>query len=432
MFSFSSHASLEVDQVRETLHNLYQLRHVASTGDEVYVTDHAIATSAEGTTRQKVYNYMSTWCGWSRDLDHLPILTKKIVAFIKSDSSFQISEKEVVEAIQGLGTLLSVKGQNSQLCSQIEQGLNDLNSALVMIESRQEKFETSVQAEKKVGAWLSYAWSHYVPNLSLPGLASMAANQLSHSLSNWGYFAKSSSHPLYGKAEQRLHAFIHPHSEENSPALMQKIREFMVDPSLTKKVEIAMPKTEGRLNVPEQFFVDCTRFRKIFLNNQLIYDLIDQPVKGNEIAWAMVQGMGQKVFERLGSVVHQSLVADQVVAWMLNYWPQEWYESESPFSKAHFMQAESFCFTIDVQDQLIKVDAKVPLVLNVAVDGIDGNDEVQAVGYVMIHRQLTFLKKDLEEDMEALSLEERLPSLTVKHAISGFCSSLDEARSHFS
>ncbi len=432
-----SHQQLEVDQVREVLHNLYQLRHVASTGDEVYVADHAIVTSSEVTTRQKVYNYMSTWYGWSRHLDSLPLLTKKIELFIKADSRFQISEKEVVEAIQGLGSLLSVKGHDSQVRNQIEEGIKDLNTALLMIESRQQDHlvESSPQNDQVVGkgtALLSHGWSHYIPNLSLPGLMSLAANQLNHSLSNWNYFSKK-AHPLYSKTEQQLRPLIYPHSEENPSAFMQKIREFMVDPELTKKMEIALPKSierQGTLIVPEQFFVDSTRFRKIILNNKLLYDLkADQPAKGNEIAWAMVQGLGQKVFERLGSVVHQSLVADQVVAWMLSL-PQEWYEQDSPFSHAHFMQAESFSFVIDVQDELVKVDSKIPLVFNVAVD-VDETREVQSVGYVMIHRQLTFVKKELEDEMKAVSSEERLPSLTVKHAISGFCSSLDEAYSHF-
>jgi hypothetical protein len=159
------------------------------------------------------------------------------------------------------------------------------------------------------------------------------------------------------------------------------------------------------------------------------------PSSSNRISAEMAKEFGSPLFQRLGPIVHQSLIADQVVKWLVKDIPIEWGESDSPFQQSYISQADGFHFTINTTEETIQIKAKIILKFAAVVNEkiIESyklpKKENQEIGYLVINRLISVRKDHLLEDLESLSGEDLLPSLSVKQTVSDFYPTLQEADS---
>ncbi|WP_154017926.1 hypothetical protein [Candidatus Protochlamydia phocaeensis] len=453
---FSS--SINLDQARTILHGFKDLVHVESTPSDLYLASHTVAVvpSSTRSSMQKVSDYLSTWSGWTQDLSYLPTLTNKVKIFVQNAfegrQNIDLKENEIQEAIQGLGILWNSRGNKTREFDFIEQAIQDLLSVMQQIEKNKGDDITQEPSKEKgiLPKETSPSDNWWISMSSITSMMYGVPAQLYSSLSNASAQPTSLSSEVkeeeckededqwvlidspsasitefspdvsYKELVNRLGHFLHSREEDNTPALHKQLRMLLVDPTLLETKAYKLEDSEETLSIPSQFYVDCSRFNSLTVNNKLLHSLHGEKLSREKISQLLIKEMGQKVFERIGALVHQSLVAQQVVDWSLNNWPEEW------IGRLYIAQAKGFDFTIRTLEDSIEIDASIPLAIKNSQDQ-DEHMHPKSIGYFMLQRRLSLPKKELEESLEELEPACQVPHAKVTQRLSDLYPTLEEA-----
>lgn len=420
---FSSNLNLK--QTEDILKELSKLNVIRETGHEIYMASKTITTAPSDYLTQRIRNYLSTWTGWSTNLYYLPVLTKQVVKFMKSEEGQNIHRESVMSAIEGLGVLLFVKGPDDENRPYIDEALDDLLRALGIATFNMEK-----HAYDNSPGLMNYIWQKsgsFIPYLSVSSVVNLVSEKARYIL---GY---KQENPLFKPAFEKIKQFIFLHTQENDVGFKNTIKSFFHDKKLTAVCTVPVSEHEF-IDVPAQFYCDCARFRTITINGKKIFDIKTADISSSkQISVAMTKEFGSPTFQRFGAIVHQSLIADQAVRWLTENWPAEWMEPQSPFQQSFISHAEGFHFTINEIGEKIEIKAKIILKISAAVsEEIIENyqlpkNEDQDIGYLVLDRQVSVKKDELLDDLENLSGEYLLPSLSIKQTVSDFYSTFQEA-----
>lgn len=218
----------------------------------------------------------------------------------------------------------------------------------------------------------------------------------------------------------------------NAPSLQNAVKELMVQESLNVRTSLSAKDVKEAVDVPSQFAVDCERFNKIAWNDKVIFR---QPPKETDritsimykaihylypnpsaakIGHTMKEKLGDKTFGRLGSLQHQSFIADRIKNWMPTL-------AENNF---HMQQAGGYDFHVKQKENAIQVEGKVLMKLY----EVDDDSNSKTLGYVGVSRTVSIPKDELTQDLEGLQIEKRLKGMNVRDVVSPFSWTKDEAR----
>ncbi|MBA2367638.1 MAG: hypothetical protein H0V82_01265 [Candidatus Protochlamydia sp.] len=413
--------NLNLNQTEDVLKELTKLNVIGETGHDIYMASKNITTAPSDFITQRIRNYLSTWTGWSTNLYYLPALTKQVVKFVKSEEGQKIPDDLIMSAIEGLSVLLFVKGPNDENRPYIDEALEDLLRALGVMKMNEQTNPPPL---------MHYLWhksGSFLPHLSISSVVTHVSEKACYLL---GY---RNENPLFKTASEKIKQFIFLNTVENDIDFKNAIKSFFHDKKLTA-IHTVQISDHQFMDVPSQFYIDCSRSRTVAINDKVIFDLDKaDSSSSNYISQAIEKEFGSPIFLCLGSIIHQSLIADQVVKWFKKDWPIEWYESDSPFQQSFITQADGFHFTINEVGEEVHIKAKIILKFAAVVNEtiiekfkLSTNDK-QEIGYIVIDRFISVRKDELLNKLEVLSEENMLPSLSVKQTTSDFFPTMQEA-----
>lgn len=217
---------------------------------------------------------------------------------------------------------------------------------------------------------------------------------------------------------------------DNQNSIKKAVKKLIVNQSLTEK-RMVNDAHLGNVNLPSQFADDCERFSRIALNGEVIfkqppreqprfYSAIEQvkryfqPVPtAAEVGQTLNEKLGSQVFDRLGALQTQSYISDRVVKMVTKNTNMEVLQKVPGF---HITQGGSYDFNIKSSDNQLEVDGKIALKVNY-LDPED-NNALKTLGYIGMRRIVSTPTNELVQNLEAQSINQRLPNLQVRDVTS--------------